>query len=240
MRLWASWLITVVGGISAAAAFYAFLPGDLRSDVDAVLAGLKRPAEHGPATVGQGEGADRKGTASMGVPGPKGDPGERGPQGPQGPPGPPGVQGAQGESGPEGRSGPQGPQGEAGSKGEAGPRGEVGPRGETGPPGLKGDAGPPGPKGETGSQGPQGEAGPQGPKGEPGTSGTGTASGPGVSLRVLSGRPSNACQSDETMISAYCVSSASEITSAPIIIPPRSARCVAILNATVVITCAKL
>ena len=98
MRLWASWLITVVGGISAAAAFYAFLPGDLRSDVDAVLAGLKRSAEHGPATVGQGEGADRKGTASMGLPGPKGDPGERGPQGPQGPPGPPGVQGVQGES----------------------------------------------------------------------------------------------------------------------------------------------
>jgi hypothetical protein len=59
-------------------------------------------------------------------------------------------------------------------------------------------------------------------------------------LRVLSGRPSNSCQADETLISAYCTSSATEITSAPIIIPPRSARCLGILNVAVVITCAKL
>jgi hypothetical protein len=42
------------------------------------------------------------------------------------------------------------------------------------------------------------------------------------------------------MISAYCVSQANEITSAPIIIPPRAARCLGVLNPTVVITCAKL
>jgi hypothetical protein len=59
-------------------------------------------------------------------------------------------------------------------------------------------------------------------------------------MRVLAGRPSNSCQADETLISAYCVSSATEITSAPVIIPPRGARCVGILNVTVVITCAKL
>jgi hypothetical protein len=58
-------------------------------------------------------------------------------------------------------------------------------------------------------------------------------------LRVLNGRSSNSCQSDETMISAYCVSSADEIRAPPIILPPRGARCVGILNVTVVITCAK-
>ena len=60
------------------------------------------------------------------------------------------------------------------------------------------------------------------------------------SFRVLGGRASNSCQADETLISAYCTSSATEITSAPIIIPPRSARCLGILNVAVVITCAKL
>jgi hypothetical protein len=59
-------------------------------------------------------------------------------------------------------------------------------------------------------------------------------------LRVLRGSASNACQSNETMISAYCVSSANEITAPPVIIPPRGARCVGILNVKVVITCAKL
>jgi hypothetical protein len=42
------------------------------------------------------------------------------------------------------------------------------------------------------------------------------------------------------MISAYCVSAANEITAPPTIIPPRGAKCSALLNMRVVITCAKL
>jgi hypothetical protein len=42
------------------------------------------------------------------------------------------------------------------------------------------------------------------------------------------------------MISAYCVSSANEIIAPPVIIPPRGARCMGIMNVKVVITCAKL
>jgi hypothetical protein len=59
-------------------------------------------------------------------------------------------------------------------------------------------------------------------------------------LRVIGGRPANSCHADEMLISAYCTSAATEITSAPIIIPPRGARCVGILHVAVVITCAKL
>jgi hypothetical protein len=105
-----------------------------------------------------------------------------------------------------------------------------------------------GPKGDPGPQGPRGEPGPPGPKGDPGPSGDvgetgsierkGEAGGP--SFRVLRGSVSNACHADEAMISVYCVSSANEIVSAPIIIPPRGARCLGVLNPTVVITCAKL
>jgi hypothetical protein len=42
------------------------------------------------------------------------------------------------------------------------------------------------------------------------------------------------------MISAYCVGSANEIAAPPFIIPPRGARCIGILNVTVVVVCAKL
>lgn len=89
-----------------------------------------------------------------------------------------------------------------------------------------------GPKGERGPRGPRGETGPPGPKGEAGA--------PTATLRILRGKALNSCESDETLISAYCVSSASEIKSNPFIIPPRGARCVGMLNPTVVITCAKL
>jgi hypothetical protein len=120
----------------------------------------------------------------------------------------------------------------AGRKGDTGARG---PRGEPGLAGPQGRPGPEGPKGEQGVQGPAGPAGPpgpDGPKGEPGAL--------GVALRVLRGQPSNACESDETMIGAYCISSADEIRSAPIIIPPRGARCIGMMNPAVVITCARL
>jgi hypothetical protein len=111
--------------------------------------------------------------------------------------------------------------------------------GPAGPQGLKGEAGPVGPKGEPGPPGPKGDAGPAGPKGDAGPPGPPGEAGGGPSLRVLTGRASNACRPDETMISAYCVSEANEIQSAPFIIPPRGAHCVAIRNATVVIVCAK-
>jgi hypothetical protein len=62
----------------------------------------------------------------------------------------------------------------------------------------------------------------------------------GTTLRVLTGRISNACEADETLISAYCVSSATEMSASPFIIPPRGARCVGVLNPTVVIVCGKL
>jgi hypothetical protein len=42
------------------------------------------------------------------------------------------------------------------------------------------------------------------------------------------------------MISAYCVSRATEMQSPPFISPPRGARCLGIMSPTVVITCAKL
>ena len=62
----------------------------------------------------------------------------------------------------------------------------------------------------------------------------------GPALRVLRGSASNSCHADETLISAYCVSAANEITAPPAIVPPRGAKCSAVLNMTVVITCAKL
>lgn len=108
--------------------------------------------------------------------------------------------------------------------------------------GLKGgNAGPPGPKGDPGPPGAKGDVGPPGAKGDPGPPGPGHQDGGGaVSMRMLRGKASNACEPDETMISAYCVSSASEITAAPTIVPPRGAKCSALLNMTVVIACAKL
>jgi hypothetical protein len=119
--------------------------------------------------------------------------------------------------------------GPPGPKGEAGPSG---PKGEPGTPGLNGEGVAEALKGEPGAPGPKGEAGPAGPKGEPGA--------PGTSLRVLSGGASNACRADETMISAYCSGAATEISTSPVIIPPRGARCVGMLHPTVIITCAKL
>ena len=121
-----------------------------------------------------------------------------------------------------------------------------GQRARPGAPGAKGEQarakGPQGPKQvrQARPSRPKGEARRSGIRGhEPGAQqpGTATGRGQGPTLRVLTGRASNSCQADEVMISAYCTSSATEITSAPIIIPPRSARCVGILNATVVITC---
>ena len=119
---------------------------------------------------------------------------------------------------------------EAAAAAPQGPRGEPGAQGVPGP---KGDAGPPGAKGEAGATGPKGDTGPPGPKGD--SSGEG-----GPALRVLRGSASNSCHADETLISAYCVSAATEITAPPTIVPPRGAKCSAVLNMTVVITCTKL
>ena len=125
--------------------------------------------------------------------------------------------------------GPQGPNGEPGLRGEHGPPGERGTQGERGLPGPQGERGPAGPPGERGPPGPQGKPGPAASV-EPGA----------LVLRVLRGRPSKSCDADETLISAYCTGSASEIQSAPFIIPPRAARCIGIFEPSVVITCAKL
>ncbi|MCX7312962.1 MAG: hypothetical protein NTV56_14855 [Alphaproteobacteria bacterium] len=211
MKPWASWLITLAGGALVVAAFVALLAGDHREAIDDAFARLRMPSwGTAPVSVGQGSGSQSSTT------GPKGDPGERGLRGPQG---------------------------------EAGTAGSPGPRGEPGPPGPKGDAGAAGPKGEPGAQGPKGEpdaagakgdAGPQGPKGDAGTKGEPGGGSAGTAMRVLRGSAVNTCQPDETMISAYCVSSATEITAPPTIVPPRGAKCSALLNMTVVIVCAKL
>jgi hypothetical protein len=112
------------------------------------------------------------------------------------------------------------------------PAATPGPKGEAGPPGPKGESGPPGPKGDAGPPGPKGDAGASGPKGE--------GAGGAMSLRVLRGSASNSCGSDETLVSAYCISAANEITAPPTIMPPRGAKCSALLNMTVVMTCARL
>lgn len=231
MRPWVSWLVTVAGGIAVVVAFYAVLPGEIRNDIGAIVPEPRNStAVTGSVTVGQN--APRGAAGPSGQPGPPGASGERGSQGPQGPQGAPGMPGPKGEPGPQGLQGLPGPKGEPGPQGPQGLQGLPGPKGEPGPAGLKGEAGPTGPKGEPGAPGPKEQSGAPAPKAEPG--------GQGPALRVLSGKASNSCQADETMIGAYCTSSATEITSAPIIIPPRSARCVGILNVTVVITCAKL
>ena len=241
MRLWASWLITMAATALFVAAVYVVLPGNSRLAVDGLLPSLSgRPAP--PTSVGQGV---RPGPTIGETPSPaaaKGEPGPAGPQGPRGEPGapgpkgdagPPGAKGEAGATGPKGDAGPPGPKGDAGSpglKGDAGPKGEAGsagPKGDTGSPGPVGNAGPPGPSG------PKGEAGPPGPTGD-------SAAGGGPALRVLRGSASNSCHADETMIGAYCVSAATELTATPTIVPPRGAKCSAVLNMTVVITCAKL
>jgi hypothetical protein len=137
-----------------------------------------------------------------------------------------------------GQIGLQDPKREPGPQGEHGPAGQTGPRGDAGPPGPQGEPGPPGPQGKPGPTGPQGERGPPGPQGELGPA---PASQPGaLVLRVLRGKPSKSCGPDETLISAYCISAANEIQSAPFIIPPRAARCIGVLDPGVVISCAKL
>ncbi len=244
MRLWASWLLTLTGCAVVGVAFYAALGNDAPDRIGALVGAVRNQTrELATGTVGQDSQTRKSAPEPRNAEQAGGETGERGPSGPRGEPGPPGVRGPKGEpgdrgpkgeTGARGESGPQGAKGEAGARGEKGEPGPQGPKGETGPqgaPGAKGEAGAPGARGEPGPQGPKGEARPQGPKGEPGGLGT---------LRVLRGSASNACQADEAMISAYCVSRADEITSAPIIIPPRGARCVGVLHATVVITCAKL
>jgi hypothetical protein len=59
-------------------------------------------------------------------------------------------------------------------------------------------------------------------------------------LGLQRGRGAVYCASDETLIAAYCISQATEITSSPIIIPPRGARCIGVYDPMVVITCGKL
>jgi hypothetical protein len=268
MRLWASWLITLAGTALFVAAVVTVLPDSSRVAVEGALSNLGFK-ESGPTSVGQGWRPGRFGSEApapvvqRGEPGPQGEPGARGergsqgeagPTGPRGEVGPTGPQGLAGLPGPKGDAGLPGPKGDAGTAGPAGPQGmtgPAGPKGETGPAGAKGEAGlagpkgdigPAGPKGDAGLTGPKGDTGPEGPKGEagpPGPKGEG-GSGSGPALRVLRGTPSNTCEPDETLISAYCVSKADEITAPPAIVPPRGAKCSAVLHMTVVITCAKL
>jgi len=215
----------------------------------------------GGSPVATGSPAPQGAAGERGAPGAKGEAGVSGPKGEAGPPGPKGdigAPGAKGEAGPpgaKGEAGPPGSKGERGAPGLAGPAGPPGPPGPSGPPappgakgeaGLQGPQGPPGPQGSQGPAGPAGPPGPPGPKGEaavPGsqdiTGSVGATGGHAQSLRIVTGQPSSSCRADETMIGVYCTSSATEIKSAPIIIPPRGARCLGILNATVVITCAK-
>lgn len=243
MRLWAAWLLTVTGCVVVGVAFYAALGNDAPDRIGALVGALSHSRGDVTGTVGQNWRVQKSPAeprpverikGDPGEPGPPGPPGLPGPTGPIGPVGPMGLQGPKGDPGARGAKGDTGAPGPKGDSGTQGPRGELGSqgaKGDAGAPGPKGEAGTPGPKGEAGASGERGEPGPPGPKGEPGGIGT---------LRVLRGRVANACEADETMISAYCVSSANEITSAPIIIPPRGARCLGVLNPTVVITCVKL
>jgi hypothetical protein len=184
MRPWASWLITVVGGIAAVLAFGAVIP-DLRGTVGDIVADLRdRSVGAGAMTVGRGPVRT--------------DP----------------AKGHAGAPDAHGRSAVA-----SGARDEA--EGLPGPKGDPGPPGPRGEAGPPGPKGASGQPGPKGDSA-------------------SSSLRVLTGQAPNACADDETLVSAYCISEATEISAPPFIIPPRAARCVGVLKPTVVMVCAKL
>jgi hypothetical protein len=241
MRLWASWLITVAATALFVAAVYVVLPGNSRLAVEGLWPSLRGLPESQAVSVGQAPvetaaatAPPKSETSTAGPQGPRGEPGAQGDPGPKGDPGAPGAKGEAGATGPKGDVGPPGPKGEAGP---AGPKGEAGPpgaKGDTGPTGSKGETGPPGPRGEAGPPGLNGETGPPGQKGDPGNGGGGPA------LRVLRGSASNSCHADETMLGAYCVSAATELTATPTIVPPRGAKCSAVLNMTVVITCAKL
>ena len=248
MKTGTALLVTLACGTAVTVAAVALVVD--RGLVEAVSGSLRPPLS--PATQGSkihergGPVAGQSGDAAMddarGVRRERGPVGPAGVRGPAGAPGPQGVRGEPGLQGPPGEPGLQGPTGPAGSlgpKGEPGPQGlpgapgQPGPKGEPGSQGPPGAAGSPGSQGELGPQGPPGPAGPPGPKGEVG----GAA---GNMLRVVRGRPQASCEQDETMIAAYCVSSASEMQSAPFVVPPRGARCVGMMNPTAVITCARL
>ena len=213
----------------------------LFADVGA-LDSVRAITPRGAKTIGQNSQdptvqADHVG--EPGPPGPKGETGPKGEAGPAGPSGPPGEKGPMGPPGPQGETGRTGP---PGRQGEQGPIGPAGPQGERGPPGSQGAAGPAGSPGPQGEHGPTGPPGPQGERGPPGSQG---AAGPAggsrnIELRIVRGQPSASCASDETMVGVYCVSAASEMQSAPFIVPPRGARCVGMMNPAVVITCARI
>lgn len=257
MRPWASWLIPIAGTALFVAAFYpvvrnggsfpdgGLLPGLIGSTPDATPGSVGQAPQNANADASAiaGPKGDPGSKGDVGPPGPEGREGPSGPKGDAGPPGSKGDAGPKGDPGPKGDMGPPGPEGRAGPSGPKGESGPAGPKGDPGPSGPKGDAGPkgdPGPQGPKGDAGPKGDPGPPGPKGEPGAAAPareGTSHGP--SLRVLRGKASNTCASDETLISAYCVGPADEIIAPPAIMPPRGAKCPAYRRMTVVMTCAK-
>ena len=86
-------------------------------------------------------------------------------------------------------------------------------------------AGPPGPKGDPGA------AGPPGPPGPAGSQGTGSAQGPRV--RALVGHVKASCDTDEIMISAYCVGDNTTLR----MVETTGAQCDGDPNAKVVVSC---
>jgi hypothetical protein len=57
---------------------------------------------------------------------------------------------------------------------------------------------------------------------------------------VLSGKSQDTCDIDaEIMIAAYCRAAGSEVTQAPVIVPPNGARCGGDPPTQIVMTCAK-
>jgi len=253
------WIVSCIASISVIVAVVAVARHDLNQHVDALISwsspSASRPSTSS-STIGQRKpdlqshevpfdhGGEARRWLSTGESSPLGPPeslrGEPGPVGPRGGPGPAGDVGRAGPPGPPGLQGPQGLRGEpgpAGPRGDPGPAGDVGRAGPPGPPGLpglqglRGEPGPAGPRGDPGPPGDVGQAGPPGPPGLP---------GPQITLRVIRSSPASSCEPDETMISAYCTSSATEIRSEPIIIPPRGARCLGVLKPMVVLTCARL
>lgn len=98
-------------------------------------------------------------------------------------------------------------------EGPPGPKGEQGAAGAQGPQGERGAQGVAGQQGERGPAGPQGEAGPAGPAGA-------------SHLRMVTSEARVSCNSDETLISAYCVNARTPLQQTPQITPPRTAQCV--------------
>jgi Collagen triple helix repeat (20 copies) len=89
-----------------------------------------------------------------------------------------------------------------GPKGDTGPQGEQGAQGAPGPQGVagaKGDKGDRGDKGDKGDRGDKGEKGDKGDRGEKGDAGT-------VNIRVVQSDASVSCDTDETLVSAFCPS----------------------------------